>query len=120
MNIYFILFLLLYFYLYDIAKKICYQFKYLIEEKGLWNSLYDDKGNPLNENHSQMLFYGIADTYCKANNIDISRENNNVNGMFDFKLSVRYFNKIVVEIMKSSNSQLLYCYKIQIPIYMKQ
>lgn len=71
-----------FFYLYDIAKKICYQFKYLIEEKGLWNSLYDDKGNPLNENHSQMLFYGIADTYCKANNIDISRKNNNE---FDLK-----------------------------------
>ena len=31
-----------------------------------------------------------------------------------------YYNKIVVEIKKSSNSQLSHCYEVQIPIYMKQ
>lgn len=105
---------------YELTKKICYQFKYLIEEKGLWKSLYDDNGIPLNENHSQMLFFGIVDSYCKANDIDISRENNNGNGPVDFKLSKGYYNKIVVEIKKSSNSQLAHCYEVQIPIYMKQ
>lgn len=105
---------------YEITKKICLQFKYLIEEKGLWKSLYDDSGNPLNENHSQMLFFGIADSYCKANNIDISRENNNGNGPVDFKLSKGFFDKIVVEVKKSSNPQLLHCYEVQIPIYMNQ
>lgn len=105
---------------YEITKKICSQFKYLIEEKGLWKSLYDDKGEPLNENHSQMLFFGIADTYCKANNIEISRENNNGNGPVDFKLSVGYRNKTIVEVKKSSNPQLSHCYEVQIPIYMKQ
>lgn len=105
---------------YELTEKICNQFKYLIEEKGLWNSLYDDNGNPLNENHSQMLFFGIADSYCKANDIDISRENNNGNGPVDFKLSKGYYNKIVVEIKKSSNSQLSHCYDVQIPLYMKQ
>lgn len=105
---------------YELTKKICYQFKYLIEEKGLWKSLYDDNGISLNENHSQMLFFGIADSYCKANDIDISRENNNGNGPVDFKLSKGYYNKIVVEIKKSSNSQLSHCYEVQIPIYMKQ
>lgn len=29
---------------YELTKKICNQFKYLIEEKGLWKSLYDDNG----------------------------------------------------------------------------
>ena len=29
---------------YELAKTICLQFKYLIEEKGLWKSLYDDNG----------------------------------------------------------------------------
>lgn len=67
-----------------------------------------------------MLFFGIADSYCKANDIDISRENNNGNGPVDFKLSKGYYNKIVVEIKKSSNSQLSHCYEVQIPIYMKQ
>lgn len=105
---------------YELTKKVCYQFKYLIEEKGLWKSLYDDNGIPLNENHSQMLFFGIVDSYCKANDIDISRENNNGNGPVDFKLSKGYYNKIVVEIKKSSNSQLPHCYEVQIPLYMKQ
>ena len=105
---------------YEITKVICNQFKYLIEEKGLWRSLYDDNGKPLNENHSQMLFFGIADTYCKANNIEISRENNNGNGPVDFKLSIGYYNKTIVEVKKSSNPQLSHCYEVQIPIYMKQ
>lgn len=105
---------------YEITKTICNQFKYLIEEKGLWRSLYDDNGVPLNESHSQMLFFGIADTYCKVNNIDISRENNNGNGPVDFKLSASYFNKTIVEVKKSSNPQLLHCYEVQIPIYMNQ
>lgn len=87
---------------YELTKKICYQFKYLIEEKGLWKSLYDDNGIPLNENRSQMLFFGIADSYCKANDIDISRKNNNGNGPADFKLSKGYYNKIVVEIQKNN------------------
>lgn len=105
---------------YDITIDICKQFKYLIEEKGLWKSLYDDNGKPLNENHSQMLFFGIADTYCKCNDIDISRENNNGNGPVDFKISKGYKNKTVVEIKKSSNDQLSHCYDVQIPLYMKQ
>ena len=105
---------------YELTKKICFQFKYLIEEKGLWRFLYDDNGEPLNESHSQMLFFGIADQYCKANDIDISRENNNGNGPVDFKLSKGYSNKTIVEIKKSSNPQLSHCYEVQIPIYMKQ
>lgn len=105
---------------YNLAKTICEQFKYLIEEKGLWKSLYDDNGMSLNESHSQNLFFGIADSYCKANNIDISRENNNGNGPVDFKISKGYKNKTIVEIKKSSNSQLSHCYKKQIPIYMNQ
>lgn len=105
---------------YNLVKTICEQFKYLIEEKGLWKSLYDDNGMSLNESHSQNLFFGIADSYCKANNIDISRENNNGNGPVDFKISKGYKNKTIVEIKKSSNNQLSHCYKEQIPIYMNQ
>lgn len=105
---------------YELAKKICKQFKYLIEEKGLWKSLYDDNGNPLYEAHSQMLFFGIADSYCKANDIDISRENNNGNGPVDFKISSGYKNKTIVEIKKSSNDQLSHCYETQIPLYLQQ
>ncbi len=105
---------------YDLVKIICEQFKYLIEEKGLWKSLYNDNGIALNETHSQNLFFGIADSYCKANDIDISRENNNGNGPVDFKISAGYKNKIIVEIKKSSNDQLPHCYNVQIPLYMKQ
>ena len=105
---------------YELTKKICNQFKYLIEEKGLWKSLYDDNGLVLSESHSQNLFFGIADSYCKANDIDISRENNNGSGPVDFKISSGYKNKTIVEIKKSSNNQLSQCYEVQIPVYMAQ
>ena len=105
---------------YDVVLKICNQFKKLIEENGLWRLLYDDKGYVKHESAAQLLFYGIADSYCTANNIDISRENNNGQGPVDFKLSVGAVNKVLVEIKLTSNSQLLHGIQTQLPIYMQQ
>jgi len=105
---------------YEVVIKICNQFKQLVEENGLWRLLYDDKGGVKHESAAQLLFYGIADAYCAANNIDISRENNNGQGPVDFKLSVGATNKVLVEIKLTSNSQLLHGVQKQLPIYMKQ
>lgn len=71
----------------EVANKICERFKDLIENNGLWKLLYDE-GKPKHESAAQLLFYGIADAYCVANDIDISREVNNGHGPVDFKLSL--------------------------------
>lgn len=105
---------------YDIVYKICDNFKDLIENNGLWKLLYDDTGKPKHERAAQLLFFGIADAYCKSNNIDLSREVNNGRGAVDFKLSRGAEEKILIEIKLTSNNQLKHGIEKQIPIYMKQ
>lgn len=99
---------------------ICLKFKELVEENGLWRLLYDDKIYPKRESAAQLLFYGIADAYCNANNIDLSREVNNGHGPVDFKLSKGADKKVVIEIKLTSNQQLMHGFEVQLPKYMKQ
>lgn len=100
--------------------KICNHFKQLVEKNGLWKLLYDDKNNLKHENAAQLLLFGIADAYCTANGIDISREVNNGQGPVDFKFSEGAQNKILVEVKLTSNQQLIHGISKQLPIYMEQ
>lgn len=104
----------------SIAEKICQRFKDLIEDNALNKLLYDVSGKPKHESAAQLLFYGIADSYCEANNIDITREGNNGRGPVDFKLSRGANDKVIVETKLTSNVQLCHGIEIQVPIYMKQ
>ncbi|MBR1868040.1 MAG: hypothetical protein IJ800_05630 [Clostridia bacterium] len=103
----------------NITNSICAQFKKLVENNGLNKLLYDEK-KPKHESAAQLLFLGIADTYCKANDIDLSPETNKGRGAIDFKLSHGYNKKVLVEVKLSSNSQLEHGFDIQLPIYMAQ
>lgn len=106
---------------FDIVKSICQQFKKLIEENGLWELLYDgDKRTPKYERAAQQLFFGIADAYCTANNIDLTRESNAGRGSVDFKISSGANDKVVVEVKLTSNSQLRHGLEKQLPIYQTQ
>lgn len=104
----------------EIVQKICGHFKTLIEDNGLWNLLYNDDKKPKHERAAQLLFFGIADSYCTSNNIDLSRENNNGRGPVDFRLSQGAAEKVLVEIKLTSNGQLPHGFTKQVPIYMKQ
>lgn len=103
-----------------ITHKICTQFKQLIEINGLHDLLYDQDKKAKHERAAQLLFFGIADSYCLANNIDLTRESNSGRGPVDFKLSKSSLEKIVVEIKLTSNGQLKHGIEKQLPIYMKQ
>lgn len=103
-----------------IIKEIIYQFKKLIEVNGLEEHLYTKVGSefkPRHERFSQRLFYAVADSYCKANNLDISREPDAGSGPVDFKLSRGYTNRVLVELKLSSNSRLINGYRRQLPAY---
>ncbi|MFC1946717.1 hypothetical protein ACFLXY_02220 [Chloroflexota bacterium] len=100
-----------------IVENICNQFKQLIENNGLNLLLYDDKRKPRHERFAQLLFYGIADSYCAANNLDINREPNAGNGPVDFKISSGYVRKINVEVKFTSNTSLVHGYETQLPLY---
>lgn len=103
-----------------VTKMICDQFKTLIESNGLSKLLYSTDGLSKHESAAQLLFYGIADSYCDANGIDLTKEGNNGRGPVDFKLSRGAIDKIVVETKLTSNSQLRHGVETQLPIYMKQ
>lgn len=104
----------------DIANVICDKFKTLIEVNGLHELLYDSNRKPKHERAAQLLFYGIADSYCIANNIDLSRECNGGRGPVDFKLSHGSTDKVAVEVKLTSNGQLKHGIEKQLPIYMAQ
>ncbi|HHQ4680296.1 TPA: hypothetical protein ACSP3E_003612, partial [Aeromonas veronii] len=102
-----------------VVNKILEQFQDLIENKGLWKELWDENGKPRKEKASQRLFFAVAYSYCKANNIDLTPEADSGNGPVDFKLSKGFNAKLVVEIKLSTNSSLVHGYKKQLEIYKK-
>jgi len=52
------------------------QFRLFVEEQGGWELLWDSSGKDKPERAAQLLFRGIAQHYCKANNISLDPEVN--------------------------------------------
>jgi len=100
----------------DLVCKIIEQFKTLVEDKGLWKSLWNN-GTPRNEKNAQMVFFAVADTYCKDNGLDITPEADTGSGPVDFKFSAGYRVRILVEVKLSKNPQLLHGYTKQLEAY---
>ncbi|WP_073973280.1 hypothetical protein [Erythrobacter donghaensis] len=90
-------------------------FKHHVENGNLWEELWID-GSPKRERAAQLLFFAIADAFCKANNIDISPEANMGGGPVDFKFSAGYKCRVVVE-MKRSTGTVKSGYEKQLEIY---
>ena len=102
--------------IYEIALAICDQFKNLMECHALYECIMNPDGSYKPERASQLLFYAIADTYCKANNIDLSREVNSGLGALDFKLSWGYIARVCIELKYSSND-VVAGYTKHLPVY---
>lgn len=103
----------------EVVNKILSQFQDLIENKGLWKELWDENEKPRKEKASQRLFFAVAYSYCKANNIDLTPEADSGNGPVDFKLSKGFDSKLVVEIKLSTNGSLIHGYEKQLETYKK-
>ncbi|HEX4956152.1 MAG TPA: hypothetical protein VF017_22415 [Thermoanaerobaculia bacterium] len=103
--------------LVKVVISICERFGELVENNGLNELFYSDNGALRHERFAQLLFYGVADAYCSANNIDLSREPNAGRGSVDFKVSVGYKARVTVEIKYSSNPSLVRGFLSQLPIY---
>lgn len=104
---------------YVLVYKICEHFKVLIEDNQLCKLLYDRDGKRKHESAAQLLFFGIANSYCIANKIDLSPESDAGRGPVDFKFSSGSDNKVLVEVKLTSNSKLAKGYLSQLPIYLK-
>jgi hypothetical protein len=101
----------------QVVKALIEQFKQNVENNGLREFMFNDDGSQRPERFSQLLFYGIADCYCRANNIDLSREPNAGRGPVDFKMSKGYDSRVLVEIKLSSNSRLPHGFSKQVEAY---
>jgi hypothetical protein len=87
-----------------------------VEYNGLYIVFYNDNDSPRRENVIQRTFQAIADSYCEANNLDLSPEVNAGRGPVDFKFS-RGTKKVIVELKRSSNTRVLHGYQVQLAIY---
>lgn len=90
-------------------------FKHHIENGNLWEALWIN-GKPKRERAAQLIYYAIADCFCKANNIDISPEANMGGGPIDFKYSKGYDARVLIE-MKKSTGTVVHGYEKQLEIY---
>ncbi len=84
--------------------------------KLLWN---DSKTTPRNEEDVQLLFKGILDEHCRANNIDFTREVNQGMGPVDFRFSCGYSNRVLLEAKLAKNTKFWNGLKKQLPRYLK-
>lgn len=103
----------------EMVMKICEKFKDLVEKNGLCKLFYNEDASPKHESAIQLVFFGVADSYCHANNIMIARESDAGRGPVDFKFGSNLKNSVLVEAKKSTNtSGLKKGVEKQLPEYM--
>jgi hypothetical protein len=90
-------------------------FKRHVEQGNLWEELWVQR-KPKKERASQLIYYAIADAFCRANNVDISPEANMGGGPIDFKFSSGYAARVLVE-MKRSGGTVVHGYEKQLEFY---
>lgn len=101
-----------------VVNQIIEQFRFLVEDRRLSEELYH-AGKPRPEKAAQRLFFAVAHAYCKANNIDLTPEADTGNGPVDFKMSIGFSGRVLVEIKLSTNSKILSGYSKQLEAYKK-
>jgi hypothetical protein len=93
-------------------------FRHHVENGNLWEELWATKDKPKLERAAQLIYFAMADAFCKANNIDISPEANMGGGPVDFKFSQGYNARVLVEI-KRDRGTVRHGYETQLEHYKK-
>ncbi|CAG9164197.1 hypothetical protein [Cupriavidus pampae] len=101
----------------SVVLAICRHFKKLLEDNQLCKLLYDKGGRRKHESAAQLLFFGVASAYCRANDLALSPESDGGRGPVDFKVSSGFQGQVLVEIKLTSNPQLVHGFEKQLPIY---
>ncbi len=102
----------------DTIEKMLMEYKHFIERNGGWYLLWNESNQAKPEKASQLVCLGIIKHYCKANNIDISREAEVGIGPVDFKASRGFNLRVHIEIKKANNSKFWNGLEKQLPAYM--
>jgi len=100
-----------------VIETVVEQFRLFVEEQRGWSLLWDGaKDKP--EAAPQLVFYGIARNYCKANNVVIDPETDLGRGPVDFKFSGGYVHRAHLEVKKLHNGKFWNGLDLQLPAYM--
>lgn len=78
-------------------------FQQQVENGDLWEFLWSE-GKPKRERAAQLLFYAVAYSHCKANNVEFSGEPRYGGGPVDFSFSYGFNSRVIVEMKRSSGS----------------
>lgn len=95
------------------------EYRSFVEDNRGWNLLWNENGTPRRESAAQDLFLGIIKHYCRANNIDISREPNIGRGPVDFKVSLGYNLRALLELKLAKNTKFWSGLSKQLPKYLE-
>lgn len=101
------------------VKEIVAEYINYIENNSGWRLLWNDNKTPKREEAAQLLFLGLVKHYCKAENIDISKEVNIGRGPVDFKMSTGYSLRTLLELKLAKNTKFWNGLEKQLPIYLK-
>jgi hypothetical protein len=93
------------------------QFRLFIEEQRGWWLLWDGSHDKP-EMAPQLVFYGIARNYCRANNVVVDPETDLGRGPVDFKFSNGYVHRAHLEVKKLHNGKFWNGLDRQLPAYM--
>lgn len=95
-------------------------FKNFVEIRSGYKLLWNEKRTvPRSEEDVQILFKGILDEHCRANNIDFTREVNQAMGPVDFRFSTGYYKRVLLEAKLAKNTKFWNGLKKQLPKYMQ-
>lgn len=103
----------------EVCLILCEKFKELVENNKLSKLFYTDDNKPRKEKIAQLTFYAVAESYCTANNLDISPEADSGRGPVDFKMSRGQGDKTIIELKLTTNKNLIHGFKKQIEEYAK-
>lgn len=100
-------------------ERVVSEFQLYIEEQRGWKLLWNDDGTEKLEEAAQLVFLGIARSYCRANDIVVDREVYLGRGSVDFKFSNGYSRRALLEIKKLHNGKFWNGLTAQLPSYLK-
>jgi hypothetical protein len=104
----------------EAIKHIVDQYRLFVEDQGGWYLLWDEAGAKEKPEHAaQLLFRGVAQSYCRANDISLDSEVNLGRGPVDFKFSTGYARRLHFEVKKLHNGKFWNGLEAQLPSYMK-
>lgn len=94
-------------------------YKHFIENNSGYKLLWNDNGKPKKEDAAQLIFVALVKSFCKANNVDLTREVNLGRGPVDFRFSQGYLNRASIEVKLAKNSHFWNGIRLQLPMYLK-